>query len=166
MGRQGNNWRTERNVGPRHRLFFPVRLAFERFYTGVLIFLTACPRWVLDPSLSRLSSGTRGMYDYTKSRTASAMNGSFLATYGAGVVEGRVITETMTIGTLTMRNVPMGIANSTSAYFLGGPFVGLLGLGPPPTYGKQAVLSIFFLFFFSLVPPSCPCCKRYTPRTD
>lgn len=75
------------------------------------------------------------MYNYTKSRTAGAVNGSFIIGYGGGVVGGHLITETVTVGELTFNNVSMGIANSTSPYFLEQPFIGLLGLGPQLTYG-------------------------------
>ena len=62
------------------------------------------------------------------------MNKGFAITYGGGVVTGTMITDTVTIGGLTFDNVPMGIGNTTSPYFLGQPFVGLLGLGPQPRY--------------------------------
>ena len=92
-------------------------------------------RWVLDPSLSEWKSSKRGTYDYTKSRTVRQMNESFIAVYGGGVADGHLITETVAIGGLTFDNVPMGIADNTSSYFLEQPFVGLLGLGPQTTYG-------------------------------
>lgn len=76
------------------------------------------------------------MYDYTKSRTAGAVNGSFIVAYGGGVVEGQLITETVTVGGLTFNNVSMGVANSTSPYFSEQPYVGLWGLGPQATYGR------------------------------
>lgn len=97
--------------------------------------LTTCPRWVLDPALSALNSSDRGIYDYTKSRTVSPVNESFIVGYGRGIVRGQVITETVTIGGLTFDNIPMGIANTTSQYFLEQPYIGLLGLGPQPIYG-------------------------------
>lgn len=75
------------------------------------------------------------MYDYTRSRTVSPMKGSFVAGYGGGVAGGHMITETVSIGGLTFKKVPMGIANSTSPYFLEQSYIGLLGLGPQPTYG-------------------------------
>lgn len=75
------------------------------------------------------------MYDYRKSRTVSPVNETFISGYGGGVVRGRVITETVTIGGLTFNSVPMGIANASSPYFLDQPYIGLLGLGPQPTYG-------------------------------
>ena len=102
--------------------------------------LTPRPRWVLDPTLSALDSSHRGMYDYTKSRTVSSMNESFIIGYGGGVVGGHMITETVTIGGLRFDNVPMGIANTTSPYFVEQPFVGLLGLGPQPTYGMMPLM--------------------------
>lgn len=80
------------------------------------------------------------MYDYTKSRTVRSMNESFIAGYGGGVVGGHMITETVTIGGLTFENVPMGIANATSPYFVEQPFIGLLGLGPQPTYGMMPLM--------------------------
>ena len=76
------------------------------------------------------------MYDYKKSLTVSPVNENFVIGYGEGTVQGRVITETVTIGGLTFNNVPMGIANASSPYFLDQPYIGLLGLGPQPTYGK------------------------------
>lgn len=97
--------------------------------------LTISSRWVLDPALSALSSSNRGMYDYRKSRTVSLVNETFTVAYGGGVVRGRVVTETVTIGGLTFNNVPMGIANASAPYFLEQPYIGLLGLGPQPTYG-------------------------------
>ncbi|KAF6235426.1 hypothetical protein HO173_006622 [Letharia columbiana] len=92
--------------------------------------------WVLDPSLSALNSSNRGTYDYTKSRTVSPVNESFTVAYGGGLVTGRVIEETVTIGGLTFNNVSMGIANASSPYFLEQPSIGLLGLGPQPTYAR------------------------------
>lgn len=106
------------------------------------IFLTACPRWVLDPSLSALNSGDRGMYDYTKSRTVRLVNHTFVVTYGGGVVGGHMITETVTLGGLTFDNVSMGIANRSSPYFLEQPSIGLLGLGPQPTYGTLTPMDL------------------------
>ena len=102
--------------------------------------LTTCRRWVLDPTLSALNSSDRGMYDYTKSRTVSPVNETFVVRYGEGLVRGHVITETVTIGGLTFNNVPMGIANSSSPYFLEQPYIGLLGLGPQPTYGTISLV--------------------------
>ena len=81
-----------------------------------------------------LNSSVRGMYEYQKSRTASLVNDSFSITYGAGSVSGRMITETVSIGGLTLKNVSMGIANATSLYFQGQPSIGLLGLGPQTGY--------------------------------
>lgn len=46
-----------------------------------------------------------------------------------------MITETVTIGGLTFEDVPMGVGNTTSPFFLGQPFIGILGLGPQPTNG-------------------------------
>lgn len=100
--------------------------------------LTTCRRWVLDPSLSALNSSNRGTYDYTKSRTVSPVNETFTVAYGGGLVTGRVIEETVKIGGLTFNNVLMGIANASSPYFLEQPSIGLLGLGPQPTYGMIA----------------------------
>ncbi|CAD6567777.1 MAG: hypothetical protein ASARMPREDX12_009454 [Alectoria sarmentosa] len=94
--------------------------------------------WVLDPTLSALNSSDRGMYDYTKSRTVSPVDETFVVGYGEGLVRGHVITETVTIGGLTFKNVPMGIANLSSPYFLEQPYIGLLGLGPQPTYEIQS----------------------------
>lgn len=105
--------------------------------------LTTCPRWVLDPSLSALNSSNRGTYDYTKSRTVSPVNESFTVAYGGGLVTGRVIEETVTIGGLTFNNVSMGIANASSPYFLEQPSIGLLGLGPQPTYGMIAPVALW-----------------------
>ena len=102
--------------------------------------LTTCLSWVLDPTLSALNSSDRGMYDYTKSRTVSPVDETFVVGYGEGLVRGHVITETVTIGGLTFKNVPMGIANLSSPYFLEQPYIGLLGLGPQPTYGTISLV--------------------------
>lgn len=50
-----------------------------------------------------------------------------------------MITETVSIGGLTFKNVSMGIANSTSTYFREQSYVGILGLGPQPTYGMVSL---------------------------
>lgn len=89
------------------------------------------------------------MYDYTKSRTVSPVSESFTVQYGAGLISGRMITETVTIGGLTFHNVSMGIANVTSPYFREQPSIGLLGLGPQPTYG--------------MVPPVALWCRESEP---
>ena len=78
-----------------------------------------------------------GMYTYTKSSTGrrSPVNESFAIEYGGGSVRGAMITETVAIAGLTFHNVSMGVANYTSPYFQEQPSIGLLGLGPQPTYG-------------------------------
>lgn len=48
-----------------------------------------------------------------------------------------MITETATIGGLTFSNVSMGIANSSTPFFLEQPYIGVLGLGPQPTNGMM-----------------------------
>lgn len=82
-----------------------------------------------------MNSSHRSIYDYTKSRTVSPLDRSFVVGYGGGGVGGQMVTETVSIGGLTFKNVSMGIANSTSPYFREQSFVGVLGLGPQPTYG-------------------------------
>ena len=82
-----------------------------------------------------MNSTHRSIYDYTKSRTVSLLDRSFVVGYGGGGVGGQRVTETVSIGGLTFKNVSMGIANSTSAYFREQSYVGILGLGPQPTYG-------------------------------
>ena len=101
--------------------------------------LTTCSRWVLDPSLTAWNSSTRGTYNYTKSHTVSDMFQTFFIKYGGGVVEGNIINETVTIAGLTFENVSMGIANTTAPAFLGRRSIGLLGLGPQPTYGMMSL---------------------------
>lgn len=109
--------------------------------------LITYPRWVLDPSLSAWDSSTRGTYNYNKSDTAYLTNEAFSITYGGGLVTGRQILETVTIGGLTFKSVPMGIGNTTSPYFIGQPFIGILGLGPQPIHGMKLPLP---------PPPKCP----------
>ena len=101
--------------------------------------LITCARWVLDPSLTKSGSSSRGTYNYTKSHTVRDMNESFDMGYGVGVVKGHIISETVTIAGLTFDNVTMGIANDSAPAFLGQPSIGLLGLGPQPTYGMVSL---------------------------
>lgn len=100
--------------------------------------LTTWSRWVLDPSLTK-NSRTRGTYNYNKSDTVSDMDQTFFIQYGGGAVEGYVISETITVAGLTFENVSMGIANITAPAFLGPRSIGLLGLGPPGTYGMMSL---------------------------
>ena len=69
------------------------------------------------------------------------MNESFFTIeYGGGLVRGQMITETVTIAGLTFHNVSMGVANYTSPFFQQQPSIGLLGLGPQPTYGTVLLM--------------------------
>ena len=104
--------------------------------------LITCSRWVSDPSLGRSKSSTGGTYDYTKSQTSSPTNRTFTISYGAGDVGGYRINETVTIAGFTFDNVQMGIANTSSPAFQGLPFIGLLGLGPQPTYCTMSTLAL------------------------
>ena len=102
--------------------------------------LTRRRRWVLDPALTALMNiSDLGMYTYTKSSTGrrGPVNESFTIEYGGGLVRGSMITETVAIAGLTFHNVSMGVANYTSPYFQQQPSIGLLGLGPQPTYGMM-----------------------------
>ncbi|KAM0797911.1 aspartic peptidase domain-containing protein [Usnea florida] len=93
--------------------------------------------WVLDPSLTALMNlSNLGMYTYSNSSTGrlSPGNESFTIEYGGGLVQGSMITETVAIAGLTFHNVSMGVANYTSPFFQQQPSIGLLGLGPQPTY--------------------------------
>ena len=99
-------------------------------------------RWVLDPALSKVNSSTRGIYNYADSPTVQPLDESFLMNYGGGAVAGHLITETVTIAGFTFNNVSMGIANETSAFFQEQPFIGLLGLGPQPTYGTMSPMTL------------------------
>ena len=104
--------------------------------------LTKCSRWVLDPSLTRWNSSTRGTYNYNKSHTAISLNETFFELYGSGLVKGKVINETVTIAGWTFDNVTMGIAQTAAPALLGRPFIGLLGLGPQASFSMMSLLAL------------------------
>ena len=64
---------------------------------------------------------------------------NFYIKYGGGIVEGHIISETVTIAGFTFENVSMGIANTTAPDILAQRSIGLLGLGPQPTYGRMSL---------------------------
>ncbi len=68
-------------------------------------------------------------YNPLDSKTEGSTKDDFEIVYAKGRVEGRVVSDRLTLGNLTVREQPFGIATSVSEEIVPGRFDGVLGLG-------------------------------------